>query len=284
MLESNSDIMRQQTHYTSAQDLIDSYFLAHQHYCLFLDIDGTISEFHVNSQQSFISKNIIENLQQLQTLGVMVMAVTGRSVAYAKQLFHPLTLPIAGTHGLEIQFSQHGPIEVPPSTFDFKQLSREVVNLCLPYPQLSIEHKTYAIALHFRKHPDYAEIAAKISQSLLQKYPKIRLNAGKCVYELILKDADKGQAILKLYQALNQPKLIPIFIGDDQTDESGFQQINQLDGISIKVGDGATAAQCRLRNVTTSAEFIECFKLFQLDKNARQSQVSKSNGEKACLN
>lgn len=284
MSKSNMDLIKPHTHYDSAQKLLHFHFSQHQSYCLFLDIDGTISEFHVDPQQSFIAKNIIKHLEKLQQLGILIAAVTGRTVQDATRLFAPLSLPIAGTHGLEIQYSEQKKLERPQSDFDFAQLHQEVINLCQSHPKLLIEQKAYAVAIHFREHPECADIAEQISKQLQDQFPQLRLNAGKCVYELILKDADKGQAILKLYQHFNQPHLIPIFIGDDQTDESAFKQINQLNGISIKIGKGLTTAKYRLKNVNASAEFIESFKEFILSQKVRLSQVSKSNGEKACLN
>lgn len=284
MFESKTNGVMQNTAYISAQDLLNQHFFFEQHYCLFLDIDGTVSEFHVDPKQSFISKEIIENLTTLHRLGVMIIVITGRTVSDAQRLLSPLLLPTAGTHGLEIQLSSQSPIQRPKSDFDFNQLHLELEQVCLNYPQLRIEKKTYAVAIHFREQPHLSEIVKNIAENIAQQHPQIRLNAGKCVYELMLKDADKGQAILKLYQHFNLSNFIPIFIGDDQTDESGFSVINQLDGLSIKVGEGATLAQFRFKDVSTTGEFIQHFKDFIQNKSERQSQVSTVNGEKACLN
>nr|MCG4642042.1 hypothetical protein [Bifidobacterium bifidum] len=49
------------------------------------------------------------------------------------------------------------------------------------------------------------------------------------------------------------------FIGDDLTDEAGFSTIHQYDGISIKVGQGDTNAQFRLKDVGSVVEFLARF-------------------------
>ncbi|HET9797905.1 MAG TPA: hypothetical protein VFP90_07950, partial [Gemmatimonadaceae bacterium] len=42
---------------------------------------------------------------------------------------------------------------------------------------------------------------------------------------------------------------VPVFLGDDATDEHGFEEVNRLGGHSIKIGEGESAARWRLRDV-----------------------------------
>jgi trehalose 6-phosphate phosphatase len=47
-----------------------------------------------------------------------------------------------------------------------------------------------------------------------------------------------------------------VFIGDDINDEHGFAEVNQLDGISIKVGKGASCARFRLPDVAAVRHWL----------------------------
>ena len=50
---------------------------------------------------------------------------------------------------------------------------------------------------------------------------------------------------------------IPVFIGDDLTDEKGFAVVNAMQGISIKVGEGSSQAPFRLNDVDAVYSWLE---------------------------
>ncbi|MFH7766232.1 trehalose-phosphatase [Acinetobacter sp. BSP-28] len=261
--------------------LILPYLSSDKKYCLFLDIDGTISEFHPDPSQSFIPFTTLNTLQQLSLFNVSVIFLTGRSVRAASQLLFPLKMPIAGTHGLEIKIDDNTQLNTATDDINFSLLQQDIQKRCHPYPQLLIENKTYSVAIHYRQCPELADIAKHIAEEVLSTYAGLTINEGKCVFELLPKQADKGQAIQTILEYLNFDEVLPLFIGDDKTDESGFKVINHLKGISIKVGSEPTHAHYRLKNVEDAADFLGLFSQFLQARCLRLSQVS--NGEKACL-
>ena len=262
--------------------LISHHFSTEKQCCLFLDVDGTLSEFHTDPLKSFIPKTTLQTLQQLMDLNIHVIAVTGRSVQVASALFSPLRLPIAGTHGLEIHMQQLGNLNTDLDKEHIALIQQEMKKACLPYPQLLIENKDYSVAIHYRQHPEMAGIAKKIAHDIQIRHPEFKINEGKYVFELLPAAADKGQAIQKILEHLNFTDVLPVFIGDDKTDESGFKIINHYHGISIKVGEEETQACYRLKNVADVAHFLDLFSQFLKTHFPRLSEVS--NGEKVCLN
>jgi trehalose 6-phosphate phosphatase len=273
MFASKTEKMHNNDDYISPQGFLNFHIYSQENYCLFLDIDGTISEFHVDPNKSYIDKNVLNNIQELIDVNIPVVAVTGRTIQDASRLFYPINLPIAGTHGLEIQINPNEIIQRPKHQTNFEQLYIELVEACLDYPKLTIEKKKHSIALHFRKYPNLQDIAYQIISSFLESYPELHISRGKCVYELILRDANKGKAIQKIYDYLKLHHYIPIFLGDDVTDEFGFDAINHLNGISIKIGEGKTNAQYRLRNVTQAKDFIGLFTSFSINKKYTSEQT-----------
>lgn len=274
------NIQSSDLYYSSAKELAHFIVSKEKHYCLFLDIDGTLADFQIDPEDTFIPQHTLEVIQSIRQRKVPVIAVTGRSVEVAQRLFSPMVLPIAGTHGLEICLDQDMVLQSDVHTIDFLKLQQQLKMMCLPYPELLIENKKYSVALHYRQYPQLAEIAQQIMHELRQHYPALKLNQGKYVLELLPKQADKGEAIQTILNHLNMVSVLPIFIGDDLTDETGFIKINKLDGISIKVGQGKTHARFRLENIKKVADFLTSFSEI-LHTSDKKSQTT--DGESLCL-
>jgi trehalose 6-phosphate phosphatase len=78
----------------------------------------------------------------------------------------------------------------------------------------------------------------------------MRLQHGKAVAELVPATASKGAAIAWLMQQPAYCGRLPVFIGDDITDENGFATVNDAGGLSIRIGEGQTCARHRLASPT----------------------------------
>ncbi|MGE8551884.1 MAG: trehalose-phosphatase, partial [Acinetobacter calcoaceticus] len=227
-----SNRREENTYFVTSNDIINTLSLD-KNYCLFLDIDGTLAPFQINPEQSFIPKTTLEIIKEIIELNIPVIAVTGRDIDTADKLLHPIEVPIAGLHGLDIYFGSDNYIRPDLSSINFKKLKQDIIKSCEKYPELLIEDKGYSIALHYRKNPNLENHAFNIMQQIKSFYPQLKINKGKFVVELIPHQADKGKAIQTILNHLNLTSVLPIFIGDDLTDESGFICINQQSGLTI---------------------------------------------------
>ena len=233
---------------------------------LLLDIDGTLSEFHPDPQQSFISNENLAILAQLQN-HLPVWLVTGRSVADARRLTAPLKLPVIGSHGLQCDTLIDSYSLVDIDLAQLEQINQSVINATGDRPHWRIEQKPFGVALHFREHPELADSALTIMQAIGHDFKEWQLKAGKCVYELLPQGVDKGSAInhvLKHYH----PHCRPIFIGDDVTDEAGFIAVqsygdtsnkkgSDIKGIGVKVGCEPTHAHYYVSDVSAVTALLQ---------------------------
>ena len=225
---------------------------------LFLDIDGTISEFHPDPDKSIIQPeiiNILENLQQY----IQLILVTGRSILQAQKLIHPLQWNIAGSHGLELIYQADLKTLISLNKPQLQALKQYIQEQAVQISNLRIEVKDYSVALHFREHPQLEDRVHAFTLECLNQFSDFELKAGKYVFELVPKGANKGSAIQQIIQQYHLTDHYPMFIGDDLTDEAGFKVINALHGCSIKVGSGQTLARYRLENVSQVQAFLKEF-------------------------
>jgi trehalose 6-phosphate phosphatase len=92
-----------------------------------------------------------------------------------------------------------------------------------------------------------------------------QLVVGKMVYELKPGGRNKGTAIADFIKEPPFCNRLPVFIGDDMTDEDGFEVVNSVGGHSIKVGQGASLAHWHLSDAHSVRCWLEAYSAF-LDK------------------
>ena len=258
------------------------YLSSQQAYCLFLDVDGTLAAFTLDPKDSFIPSSTLTLLQAIQSHGVLIAVVTGRSLIEAQQMLSPMRLPIAATHGLEIAFTSSLDETTAPNTVisintdELLAIKKLIVESCLPFDELTVEDKPYSIALHYRQNPHLGDAAYSIMAKAIKSYPEWQLKQGKYVWEIVPKGADKGAAILTLLQQMQTcDNLCPIFIGDDITDEAGFSVVQSIavlgdsylsdkrhsviKGMGIKVGHEPTCANYYINDINEVNNLLDNF-------------------------
>jgi trehalose 6-phosphate phosphatase len=132
--------------------------------------------------------------------------------------------------------------------------ARDVLaELVTHYKGLLLEDKGSALAVHFRLAPQHERAVMVVMVGLAdQLREKFVLRDGKCVLELTPRGYSKRGAIESFMREPPFAGRTPVFIGDDVTDEDGFEAVNALGGYSVRVGDlAATSARFRFSSVST---------------------------------
>jgi trehalose 6-phosphate phosphatase len=227
-------------------------------YAFFFDVDGTLAAIQSRPEAVFIPEQVVDQLQQLSALSQGALAlVSGRPIEQLDALAAPWRGPAAGVHGAERRDADGGmqrislPVEVE------QELRTELQNAMALWPGTQLEIKGMAFALHYRQAMQHEQDVMRLAEQSVKRFPGLALQPGKCVVEIKPLGIDKGAAIGDFMQQVPFAGRIPVFIGDDLTDEKGFLAVNAMQGISIKVGEGSTQARYRLNNVEAVYGWLE---------------------------
>ncbi len=215
-----------------------------------LDYDGTLAPIAATPEAARPHPEAAPVLMALARRHP-VFLVTGRRLWDLERLLPVRGLPAFGVHGMEygVLFGQVQSL-VPEAALARLEYVREG----LPeLPGLRVEDKGPAIALHFRGVPDEAAVQAALEGWAKTLPEGLEALWGKKVLEVRPRGFGKGRVAKAI--AARHPERTPVVIGDDATDEEMFQALP--DAITIKVGEGPTAARYRLKNVDAVIAYLK---------------------------
>lgn len=234
--------------------------LLNERTALFLDFDGTLAELAPRPDAVVVAPDLVALLGHLhQRLGGALALVTGRAQPDLDPLLAPLRLPAAFEHG-GIRRTSEGTLVVAAQP-DLEPVVAAVQPLLQRHPALVMERKHTALALHYRQAPELAGLCEATVRDALRHAPGLQMLCGKAVIEVKLARTDKGEAIAAFMAEPPFGGRQPVFVGDDTTDEAGFEAVQRLGGAGIKVGTGDSRARFRLADTTAVHEWLRNFAL-----------------------
>lgn len=218
-------------------------------WAMFLDVDGTLLEFASRPDDVEPMPGLIGILAELGRSAPLAL-ISGRRIADLDRLFAPLSLPAAGQHGAERRGADGRVHLAPVSKEALEPVCTRLRAWTQDRPGIVLEDKGLSLALHYRGVPDRAGEATEVlEEAARESGGAFLVKPGKMVVEFRPREADKGRAIEAFMGERPFAGCLPVFVGDDATDEEGFGVVNGLGGYSVKVGEGPTLARWRLENV-----------------------------------
>ncbi|QSX78527.1 trehalose-phosphatase [Agrilutibacter solisilvae] len=216
-------------------------------WALLLDVDGTLLEFAPHPDGVRVPDGLVDDLARLHAaLGGALGLVSGRRLETLDALFAPLVLPAIGLHGLQ---RRDAGVSVHAAPHEWAVVCAGALALCAKFPGALVEDKGLTLALHWRNAPAAEEPLREFAHSALIQLPGYQLQPGHDVVELRPDGHDKGDGILAMLQSPAFQGRLPVFVGDDLTDEHGFDAVNLRHGLSVRVGHREpTAAMYGLRD------------------------------------
>jgi len=216
-----------------------------------IDIADTPDAVHVDDALLAL----IARLQRAS--GGAVALVSGRALSFLDHRLGALRLPLAGQHGLERRDAS-GRVwmhAAPPAARS--AIKAALAPVLARHPGLLLEDKGLTLALHYRLAPQLAAYAHRLMARLAAAAnARLEVQRGRRVAEIKPAGVDKGAAVAAYLAEPPFARRRPVFIGDDLNDEHGFAEVNRLNGISIKVGKGASCARYRLADVAAVRRWL----------------------------
>jgi alpha,alpha-trehalase len=215
--------------------------LAGKRAAVFLDYDGTLVPIVPRPELARMSHSMREAVRELSRR-CPVAIVSGRDRAEVERLVDIDSLVYAGSHGFDLAGQGFPLADQAGEKFRsaLAAAARELEERIGQIDGVWIEPKRYAVAVHYRLVPqaELPRVEEAVREAALE-HPELLLSAGKAVYEFRPNiEWNKGKAVLWLLRnlGLDRADVVPIYVGDDLTDEDAFEALVDR-GIGIVVGD-----------------------------------------------
>ncbi|KAL7229519.1 hypothetical protein ACSBR2_008095 [Camellia fascicularis] len=252
---------------------------------LFLDYDGTLSPIVDNPDCAVMSNAMraaVKNVAQY----IPTAIVSGRSRDKVYEFVGLKELYYAGSHGMDImgpvrQGSNDHPncirstdkqgkevnLFQPASEFlpMIDKIYRSLVETTKSIEGAKVENNKFCVSVHYRNVDEkHWKTIAQYVQETLKDYPRLRLTHGRKVLEVRpVLDWDKGKAVEFLLESLglsNSDDVLPIYVGDDRTDEDAFKVLRDGNcgfGILVSSVPKESKAFYSLRDPSEVMEFLK---------------------------
>jgi trehalose-phosphatase len=235
------------------KELVRRFAKADSVFC-FLDYDGTLSPLAPTPDEAVAVPGTSALVRQLATApGVHVALVTGRPIADLRRFLDVPGIYYVGTHGLEVRLPNGETCTaegLDPVCAALPELKRQLQEALGTRAGILIEDKGAALACHYRlaRAADAAaarKVIAALAHDQQRRGVPITLVYGHAVAEIRPTHLNKGKAACGLL-ALHGSSALPIYIGDDRSDEDAFAMLPP-ESITIRVALARTPTHARYR-------------------------------------
>ncbi|KAL9261740.1 Trehalose-phosphate phosphatase A-like protein [Drosera capensis] len=270
-----------------------THFAKGKRIALFLDYDGTLSPIVDDPDRACMSDDMRDAVRKVASCFPTAI-ISGRSRDKVFEFVGLTELYYAGSHGMDItspspkcianihhaclkaaeKQDNEDTVFQPASEFFpmIEKVYASLVECTNGINGANVENNKFCISVHYRNvdEKDWATVAQRVFD-ILKEYPRLRLTHGRKVLEVRpVIDWNKGKAVEFLLESLglsNREDVLPIYIGDDRTDEDAFKVLRDLKtgyGILVSSAPKETHAYYSLKDPSEVMEFLKALFIIQV--------------------
>ncbi len=224
---------------------------------LFLDLDGTLAPITGRPQDVQPDPRRSSLLSQLESaLQGRLAVVSGRTLEDVDRILDRRVTAVAAVHGL-VRRDPDDRLQETPAHPALTEAVQRLHAFAARDPGLIVEEKGLSATLHYRLAGAQAADARALAEDIAAT-TGLFLQRGDMVEELRTPGPDKGDSVAAFMARPPFAGSTPVFVGDDVTDEDGFEAANARGGYGVLIGPPrATAASFRLADVDEALAWLE---------------------------
>ncbi len=234
---------------------------------VFLDYDGTLSPIVADYRNAFLPDGMAGEIEAVAER-CPVAIISGRDLQDVRERVGVEGAIYAGSHGFDI--AGPGGLSVRPEQAEsflepVETAARDLREGVSGIEGAEIEQKAFSIAVHFRRVAEAdVERLERIVDDVVERHESLRKGRGKKVIEIQPRaDWDKGRAVTWLLDntRLGEDGRLPLYIGDDLTDEDAFAAlIGRGLSLAVRGKDRVTLADYALQDTDDVRRFLAWLK------------------------
>ncbi|KAK4723168.1 hypothetical protein R3W88_013401 [Solanum pinnatisectum] len=242
---------------------------------IFLDYDGTLSDIVPNPEEAFMTDKMRMVLGEVANRFPTAI-ISGRKRERVQDFVQLKNVYYAGSHGLDIEApldstnsnEKDNKVVFYQPAIEFLPEKQKILNLLGERTKgikgVNIEDNKFCISVHYRHvHTKDFGTVENIIFVVLKEHPNFRVSTGIKVFEIGPNIVwNKGHALEYFLENLefgNSDDVLPIYIGDDRTDEDAFKVLlkrGQGFPIVVTTAPKDTKALYSLREPKEVMEFL----------------------------
>lgn len=203
---------------------------------LLLDVDGTLIDIAPRPDLVVVPPDLLATLRMLRAaLGGALAVISGRPVEQVDLLLDDAPQAVAGEHGGAMRHVLGGPIERPVLPAPSAEWLATAEQLARAHPGVLLEHKARGFVLHYRAVPELGPMLRDAARAIVAGNPDFAVLAAHMAWEIRPSGTDKGMAVAELMQRPPLRGRLPLFIGDDVTDQDAIAKAQEMGGAGLLV-------------------------------------------------